>query len=148
INGRVVLVLQVPALALIRRLGIGVVLPWSSFLDALGFAVIGLASGLAGGALSMVILTCAEVLFDPSQQTAIAEVADPARRGRAFGVVGFVSTIGIAFAPLLGGRLFDAIGDHHVAMWLAIRTIGAGQTACFTAFVRPRTQVRPLDPLP
>jgi MFS family permease len=148
INGAVVLVLQVPALAVIRRLGIGVVLPWSSFLDTLGFAVIGLASGLAGGALSMVILTCAEVLFDPSQQTAIAEVADPARRGRAFGVVGFVSTIGIAFAPLLGGRLFDAIGNHHVAMWLAIATIGAGQTACFIAFVRRRTQVRPLDTLP
>jgi MFS family permease len=148
INGAVVLMLQVPALAVIRRLGIGVVLPWSSFLDTLGFAVIGLASGLAGGALSMVILTCAEVLFDPAQQTAIAEVADPARRGRAFGVVGFVSTIGIAFAPLLGGRLLDAIGGHHVAMWLAIATIGAGQTACFIAFVRRRTQVRPLATLP
>src|SRR5262249_33920550 len=41
INGAAVLVLQVPALALIRRLGIGIVLPWSSFLDALGFAAIG-----------------------------------------------------------------------------------------------------------
>ena len=149
LNGAAVLVLQVPALALIRRLGIRLMLPWSSFLDTLGFAVIGLASGFAGGALSIVILTCAEVLFDPAQQTAIAEVADPARRGRAFGVVGFVSTIGIAFAPLLGGRLLDAIGDHHVAMWLAIATIGAGQTACFIAFVRRRTQVRrPLDTLP
>ena len=140
----VVLVLQVPALAVIRRLGIGVVLPWSSLLDTLGFAVIGLASGLAGGAVSMVILTCAEVLFDPAQQAAIAEVADPARRGRTFGVVGFASMIGIAVAPLLGGRLFDAIGTHHIAMWLTIATIGAGQTACFIAFVRRRTQVRPL----
>lgn len=144
INGAVVLVLQVPALAVIRRLGIGVVLPWSSFLDALGFASIGLASGFAGGALSMIILTCAEVLFDPAQQAAIAEVADPARRGRAFGVMGFASMIGIAFAPLLGGRLLDAIGAHHVAMWLAISTIGAGQTLCFLAFVRRRTQVRPV----
>jgi hypothetical protein len=64
-------------------------------------------------------------------------------------VVGFASMIGIAFAPLLGGRLLDAIGDHHVAMWLAIATIGVGQTACFTAFVRRRTQVRrPMDTLP
>ncbi|HEX8111838.1 MAG TPA: MFS transporter [Kofleriaceae bacterium] len=148
INGAVVLVLQVPALAVIRRIGIGVVLPWSSFLDALGFAVIGLATGFAGGALSIVILTCAEVLFDPAQQAAIAEVADPARRGRAFGVVGFASMIGIAFAPLLGGRLLDAIGTHHVAMWLAIAAIGAGQTLCFIAFVRRRTQVRPLNAVP
>src|SRR5262249_52728521 len=82
LNGAAVLVLQVPALGLIRRLGIGLMLPWSSLLDALGFAVIGLASGFAGGALSIILLTCAEVLFDPAQQAAIAEVADPAHRGR------------------------------------------------------------------
>ncbi|HEX7843072.1 MAG TPA: MFS transporter [Kofleriaceae bacterium] len=142
-NGVGVLVLQIPALALIRRFGIGAMLPVSSFIDGLGFALIGLASGFPGGALAMLVLTCAEVVFDPSQQAAIAEVADPARRGRAFGVVGFASMIGIAVAPLLGGRLLDAIGDHHAAMWLAISAIGAGQTACFVAFVRRRT-VRPL----
>lgn len=144
LNGLAVLVMQVPALGLIRRLGIGVMLPWSSFLDALGFALIGLAGGLGGGAISILVLTCAEVLFDPAQQAAIAEVADPARRGRAFGVVGFASMVGIALAPLLGGRLLDAIGDHHVAMWLVIALIGAGQTACFIAFVRRRMQVRPV----
>jgi hypothetical protein len=59
-------------------------------------------------------------------------------------VVGFASMFGIALAPLLGGRLLDAIGDHHVAMWLVIALIGAGQTVCFIAFVRRRTQLRPL----
>jgi MFS family permease len=142
-NGVGVLVLQLPALALIRRFGIGAMLPVSSFIDGLGFALIGFASGFPGGAIAMLVLTCAEVVFDPSQQAAIAEVADPARRGRAFGVVGFASMMGIAVAPLLGGRLLDAIGDHHAAMWLAISAIGAGQTACFVAFVRRRT-VRPL----
>lgn len=142
LNGAAVLVIQFPALAVIRRLGIGLMLPWSSFLDTLGFAVIGLASGFGGGALAILILTCAEVLFDPSQQAAIAEVADPAHRGRAFGVVGFASTVGIALAPLVGGRLLDAIGSHHIAMWLAISAFGAGQTGCFIAFVRRRTQVR------
>jgi MFS family permease len=142
-NGLSVLVLQVPALGLIRRLGIRVMLPWSSFLDTLGFALIGLASGFAGGVLSIVVLTCAEVLFDPAQQAAIAEVADPAHRGRAFGTVGFASMIGIAFAPLLGGVLLDAIGQHHVLLWLAIATIGAGQTLCFAAFVRRRTPIQP-----
>jgi predicted MFS family arabinose efflux permease len=146
LNGLAVLVLQVPALGLIRRLGIRHVLPWSSLLDALGFAVIGLASGFGGGALAILMLTGAEVLFDPAQQAAIAEVADPAHRGRAFGVVGFASMIGIAFAPLFGGLLLDGIGDHHVAMWLTIATIGGGQTLCFFAFVRrlaPHRAARP-----
>ena len=145
LNGLAVLALQVPALGLIRRLGIGVMLPWASLLDALGFALIGLASGFAGGAVSILVLTCAEVLFDPAQQAAIAEVADPARRGRAFGVVGFASMVGIAVAPLLGGRLLDALGTHHIALWLLISVIGAGQTACFIAFVRRRTQIPALN---
>jgi MFS family permease len=138
VNGLGVLVLQVPALAVIRRLGIGVTLPWSSLLDALGFVLIGLASGFPGAVLAMVVLTGAEVLFDPSQQTAIAEVADPAQRGTAYGVVGFASMIGIAFAPLLGGALLDAIGDHPLWMWLAVGAIGGGQTVCFISFVRRR----------
>jgi MFS family permease len=139
-NGLGVLVLQVPALALIRRFGIRTMLPWSSLVDALGFALIGLASGFMGGAVAIFALTCAEVVFDPAQQAAIAEVADPAHRGRTFGVVGFASMIGIAMAPLLGGLLLDAIGDHHLAMWLVIATIGVGQTACFVAFVRRRAR--------
>jgi len=145
-NGAAVLVLQVPALALIRRVGIRGVLPWSSLLDALGFAVIGFAGGFAGGALSIFVLTCAEVLFDPAQQAAIAEVADPAHRGRAFGIVGFASMIGIAFAPLLGGILLDAIGANHIAMWLTIATIGLGQTLCFLVFVRRLPRRRPATP--
>ena len=136
LNGVGVLILQVPALALIGRWGIRATLPWSSLVDALGFAVIGLATGFGGGALAILVLTCAEVLFDPAQQAAIAEVADPARRGRAFGIVGFAQMIGIACAPLLGGALLDTIGDHHGAMWLTIATIGGGQTLCFLMFVR------------
>jgi MFS family permease len=146
LNGLGVLILQVPALGLIRRLGIRVMLPWASLFDALGFAVIGLATGFAGGAAAIGVLTCAEVLFDPAQQTAIAEVADPEHRGRAYGVVGFASTIGIAFAPLLGGVLLDTIGDHHIAMWLAIAMIGGAQTLCFVAFVRRRMARHPATP--
>ena len=95
---------------------------------------------------SILVLTCAEVLFDPSQQTAVAEVADPAHRGRAYGVVGFSQMIGIAFAPLLGGLLLDTIGDHHIWMWLLIAGIGGGQTLCFVAFVRRRPASRRSTP--
>jgi MFS family permease len=148
-NGVGVLLLQVPALSLIRRFGIRTMLPWSSFVDGLSFALIGVASGFTGGALAILAMTCAEVVFDPAQQAAIAEVADPARRGRTFGVVGFASMLGIAVAPLIGGALLDAIGEHHVMLWLVISAIGAGQTACFVAFVRRRrTAVMPPIPAP
>jgi len=151
INGLGVLCLQLPALAVIRRLGIATTLPWSSLVDALGFALIGVASGLPGGIVAMMTLTGAEVIFDPSHQTAIAEVADPKRRGRTFGVVGFAQTIGIALAPLVGGILLDVFGSRgtsgHVTMWALIACFGLGQAVCFTMYVRrrrggtPRTEI-------
>lgn len=136
INGGFVLVLQVPAVALVRRFGLATVLPWSSLINGLGFAVVGLASGLTGGAVAMIAITVGEVLFAPAHQTAIAEIADPTQRGRAYGVVGFSQMVGIAIAPLIGGMLFDAIGHHHATMWALIASIGIAQAVCFAAFVR------------
>ena len=141
INGLGVLFLQVPALSLIRRLGIATTLPWASLVDALGFGLIGAGTGFAGGAVAMMTLTSAEVVFDPSHQTAIAEIADPAHRGRTYGVVGFSQTIGIALAPLVGGVLLDTIGMHHAAMWGTIACFGIGQALCFAVFVRRRQTV-------
>ena len=92
----------------------------------------------------MMTLTSAEVIFDPAHQTAIAEISDPAHRGRTYGTVGLAQTLGIAIAPLLGGVLLDTIGDHHVAMWATIATIGGAQALCFRAFVRRRIPAAPL----
>ncbi len=151
VNGVGVLVMQVPAIALLQRFGISRVLPWASLFDACGFALIGAAHGFFGGAVAIMALTCAEVMFDPAHQAAIAECGDPKSRGRTYGVVAFAQMIGIAFAPLAGGVLFDTIGDHHGAMWLTIATFGLAQTLCFLAFVRrrdkrthlPRLEVEP-----
>lgn len=138
LNGGVVLLIQVPALEVLRRMGLGRALPWASVIQTAGFALVGAGAGLGGGALAMVTLTCGEVLLNPAHQTAVAEAADPARRGRTYGIVSFVQMIGIAAAPLLGGALLDTIGHHHAALWLAIAAIGVAQTACFAAFVRRR----------
>ncbi len=142
LNGGAVLVLQVPALVLLRRIGIARALPWSSLVNTIGFGLVGAGAGLGGAAIAMITLTCGEVLFNPAHQTAIAETADPARRGRAYGIAGFAQMVGIAVAPLAGGALLDAIGHRHAAMWLAIAGIGVAQTACFAAFVRRRTARR------
>jgi MFS family permease len=116
-------------------------LPWASFFDAIGFGLIGAAYGFTGAAIAILTMTGAEVLFGPAHQAAIAECGDPKQRGRTYGVVSFVQMVGIALAPLLGGVLFDTIGDHHGAMWLTIATIGLAQTLCFMAFVRRRRVV-------
>lgn len=145
VNGVAVLVLQVPAIEMITRLGINRVLPWSSLLSATGFALIGAAHGFGGAAIAILVLTSAEVILDPAHQAAVAECADPARRGRTYGIVSFAQMLGIAMGPLTGGILLDTIGDHHGAMWLTIGTIGLVQTLCFLAFVRRRSaQLHPV----
>jgi MFS family permease len=142
INGAAVLALQLPAVALVARLGLGAALPWASILSTAGFAAVGAAAGLDGVILAMLAITCGEVLFTPAHQTAIAEAADPAHRGRAYGIYGFAQMVGIALAPLLGGILLDAIGDRHAATWLALATLGVAQAACFWAYVRRRARAR------
>jgi len=139
VNGVAVLVLQVPAIGLIERLQIRRVLPWASLVSAFGFSLIGAATGFGGAAIAILVLTGAEVMLDPAHQAAVAECADPARRGRTYGVVSFAQMLGIALGPLTGGVLLDTIGDHHAAMWLTIATIGLAQTLCFLAFVRRRS---------
>ena len=141
LNGAGVLALQLPALGIVHRLGIRRALPFASLASALAFGCIGLATGFMGLAVAMIAITSAEVILNPAHQTAIAEVADPTRRGRAYGVVAFVQMVGIAMAPLFGGVLLDTIGDHHLAMWMTIGVIGLAQTLCFSAFVRHRRRV-------
>ena len=138
VNGAGVLLLQYPALALIERLGVRRTLPWSSLFEGVGFALIGLGTGFVGAMIAIVTITSAEVVFSPAHQTAIADVADPLRRGRTYGVVGFVQMLGVAIAPLFGGILLDVVGEHHATMWLTIATIGGLQALCFLAFVRRR----------
>jgi MFS family permease len=61
----------------------------------------------------------------PAQQTAAAELSDPERRGRTFGVVEFAGILGVACAPLIGTSLYSEIGHRHLLMWGAIAGIAA-----------------------
>ena len=135
-NGIAVLALQVPAIALIQRIGGLRFLVGASLLQALGFFLVGPASGMLGALAAILVITASEVLLDPSHQTSIAQVADPARRGRAFGVVGFTQMIGVAFAPLLGGVLLDVSDRHPIAVWACIGGIGVAQALAFAVFIR------------
>lgn len=136
INGGLVLLLQWPALATIRRMGIGPAMVVAGVLFALGFGLIGLASGFLGVAAAIAVITLAEVLFAPAHQTAAASSGTSNRLGNSFGVVGFVQVVGVAFAPLVGGILFDTIGHHHMLMWGAVSALCLALTIAFAMYTR------------
>ncbi|MBE7451425.1 MAG: MFS transporter [Kofleriaceae bacterium] len=136
LNGALVLVMQWPALGAIRRVGTHAALIGASLVFALGFGLIGLAEGLAGGAVAIAVITVAEVLFAPAHQAAAAESGNAARLGATFGLVGFTQMLGVAFGPLVGGALFDAIGHHHLAMWGAVSGVCLALAATFAIYAR------------
>jgi predicted MFS family arabinose efflux permease len=133
VNGLGVLALQWWALGAITRLGVERILPVASLLFAVGYAAVGLATGLATAMLAIAIITVAEVAFAPAHQTAAADSGTVGRLGASFGVVAWAQTVGIAFAPLLGGALFDALRDRHLALWSCV---AAGCLVMALLFVR------------
>jgi MFS family permease len=146
INGVAVLLLQVPAIAWIRRAGVHAALLTAPLIYLVGFLVMGAASGFWLAATAICCLTAGEVIFAPAHQTAIAETGDPRRMGRAFGLVGTTQVLGVAAAPLIGGLLFDQIGHHHAAMWGALGGFAVAFWISFAIFTRFRGRaVRPTD---
>jgi predicted MFS family arabinose efflux permease len=143
VNGAAVLLLQLPALAAIRRFGVEAALVAASLVFALGFLLVGAAGGFAGLVAAIAVITVGEVLFAPAHQTAIAETGDTRRLGRAFGVVGFTQMLGVAFAPLVGGVLFDATLGRPLVMWSAIAGLAVALTVSFAAFRRLRHRPQP-----
>ena len=136
INGGGVLLLQLPAIRLIPRIGLGRSLIFAALAYAAGDLLIGFAGGFVGVAAAILVITAAEVVFAPAHQTAAAETGDPAFRGRTFGVVGFAQILGVAFGPLVGGVLFDQAGHHHLLMWGAISGIAVTLAGVCVIFVR------------
>jgi len=117
INGVLVIVLQVPAVAIIRRLSAERALVIGCLIYSSAFLLIGAAGGAHLLALAVVVATSGEVVLTPAQESTVAELSDPTRLGRAFGLYGTMQMVGVAFAPLLGGIIYDHLRGAPMAMW-------------------------------
>jgi MFS family permease len=60
--------------------------------------------------------------------------------GTVFGAVGFVSTLGMAMGPWVGGRLYDGFGSYFW-LFIASSAIGLGAVAIALTFRAPRSLV-------
>jgi MFS family permease len=117
INGVLVILLQVPAVAIIRRLTAERALVTGCVIYTGAFLLIGAAGGAHLLAFAVVVATSGEVVLTPAQESTVAELSDPARLGRAFGLYGTMQMIGVAFAPLVGGIIYDHLRRAPMAMW-------------------------------
>jgi MFS family permease len=141
VNGLAVLLFQMPAVGFIQRTGAERALVVGALLYVVAFLGVGVAGGFVTLAAAVLVMTLGEVVAAPAQQHAAAELGDPRRMGRAFGLLGTMQMLGVAAAPLCGGVIYDHLRHHHLAMWSAIALLAvalAGAYAVFGRLVRGR----------
>jgi MFS family permease len=127
VNAALVLLLQIAVVAWIRRSGYRKALIAGSAFLTLALASCGLFDTLRGLVLSMALYTLGEVLVAPSQQALAAELSGAGRMGRAFGLLGQAQMLGVAFAPLFGGAVYDSVPDNG-ALWAILAGIPLAMT--------------------
>ncbi len=134
INGALVILLQVPAVAIIRRLTAERALVTGCLIYSTAFLVIGAAGGAHTLALAVVVATSGEVILTPAQESTVAELSDPARLGRAFGLYGTMQMVGVAFAPLVGGIIYDHLRHAPMAMWGTLAALSFALALAYARF--------------
>lgn len=125
LNGLAVVLLQIPAVALIARFSHERALVVGTSLYIVAFLAMGAASGVVGLGAAVLLMTIGEVVVAPAQQATVAELGDPSRLGRAYGVFGTMQMLGVALAPLAGGLAYDHLRHQGLLMWGALAILPA-----------------------
>jgi MFS family permease len=136
INGVLVVLLQVPAVTLIRRGGARVALVVGPLTYTISYFLIGQSDAFVWIAACVAFLTFGEVIFSPALSDLAIYLGDPKRYGRSFGLFGFMQTLGISLGPLVGGTIFDHLRHHHAAMWSSLAIMMACVTVAYAFFGR------------
>jgi MFS family permease len=105
------------------------VLALGALLYALGAGSVALGSGFWAFWLSMVILTCGELLLVPTGTAFAANLAPMDMRGRYMGLFGLTWSVAFGIGPVVGGWLNDTVSP--AAIWYAGLALGLAAVAGF-----------------
>jgi MFS family permease len=111
-NGWIVVFLQLPAYYYIRRAGTDRVLVIGACAYAVSYALCGLATRELHLLACVALITVAEIISAPAQQTAATTMAPGHRVGAYAGLFGLTQAAGQSFGPLVGTSLLDALPDR------------------------------------
>lgn len=122
LNGALVVLLQLPAIQYIHRLGTRRALIVGTLGYAASYAAVGLATGQLTLLACIAAVTLAEIITSPAQQAAITALAPPGRTGAYTGLYGLVQVAGQSSGPLIGTTLLSALPPR--AAWVALAVFG------------------------
>jgi MFS family permease len=131
-NGLMVVFLQVPAVALIRRVGTRRALVLGCFGYAASYAAVGLVTGYFSLLLCVAFVTLAEMVSAPAQQATVTSLAPPGRMGIYAGLFGLCQVTGQSAGPIIGTAMLDAL-PARVA-WFVLAMFGVAAALIY----RPR----------
>jgi MFS family permease len=125
-NALMCVFLQFPVTDITRRFSALRITAIGMLVYACGAGSVALMAGFWGFWLSMVVLTCGELILVPTASKYVADLAPADLRGRYMSIYWLSWGLARTLAPLIGGFLNDHIGGR--AIWLGALTIGALST--------------------
>ena len=112
INGGILCLLQIPAIALFQRMSNTRVLVLGMSITAVGYAFQIGADSWVTFAIATVLWTLGELGTFPIAATTVANIAPKDVRGTYQGLYNLVWPLSNAFSPLVGGWILNAFGSH------------------------------------
>jgi MFS family permease len=125
LNGILVVLLQLPAVHAIVRLGTRRALMVGAAGYALSYAAVGLATGHGMLLLCIAGVTAAEIVSSPAQQATITSLAPGDRIGAYTGLFGLCQAAGQSCGPLIGAALLDVLPSRSAWFVLALFGVAA-----------------------
>ena len=144
LNGFMVLALQIPLVALLKKVKAPLILQLltGTLLYAIGYFQLGFAGGALAVAISVAVITLGEIIVQPALYTAVSKEANPANAGRMMSVSSLMRGIGYSAGPWIGGQLFGKI--IPVMLWGILSCFALISMFAFliAEFVAPRTDCK------
>jgi MFS family permease len=125
LNGILVVLLQLPAVRAIVRLGTRRALMVGAIGYAASFTAVGLVTGHGMLLVCIAGVTAAEIISSPAQQTTITSLAPSDRIGAYTGLFGLCQAVGQSCGPLIGAALLDVLPSRSAWFVLALFGVGA-----------------------
>jgi MFS family permease len=122
LNGALVVLLQLPAIQYIQRLGTRRALIAGTLGYAVSYAAVGLAVGQLTLLACIAAVTLAEIITSPAQQAAVTGLAPPGRTGAYTGLYGLCQVAGQSSGPLIGTTLLSSLPPR--AAWFGLGLFG------------------------
>jgi MFS family permease len=143
LNGVMVAVLQLPAVAAIQRIGPARAIVTGSVGYALSYAAVGLVHGQVGLLICIAAVTLAEIVTAPAQQATVTHLAPDGRVGAYMGLYGLAQVVGQATGPLIGTSLLALLPPRSA--WFALALFGIAAAVGYRKLVfTPQTPRKPL----